>query len=268
MTPDPPDVSLLEEDLRRVAAARGRTLAGHPEPQELVDYRLGVLPAESVESIREHLSFCPDCAQVVVDMAALTSADTSERALPQTIDRERDWQAVERGLRTEAARADAPPPISRRLAWALAASLALSLGLAAWTITLRNALSEARQPRADIARLDLAPAAPGARRNMDAPAPIHLSPTQGRLLLLLNLGDLRTFPRYHLELLDATGHVLWTGSGVQRNDDGTFLLEIPTRMLRSEVYQVRLYGGQDIATIPLAAYSFEVVRGDRSLHGE
>jgi len=266
MTPDPPDISLrLEADLRRVAAARSRALEGHPTPQNLVDYQLGVLPAESVELVQEHLSLCPECAQVVLDLTAFTSAHASEHALPAA-DLERDWQVVERRLRAEAARADAPPPISRRLIWALAASLALSLGLAVWTFTLRGALSEARQPRADIARLDLAPAVPGARRNADAPTPIHLRPAQGRLLLLLNLGDLRTFPRYRLELLDATGHVLWADSSVHRNDDGTFLLEIPTRMLRSEAYRVRLYGGRDIATIPLAAYSFEVV--DRSLRGE
>ncbi|HBL30947.1 MAG TPA: hypothetical protein DD490_29285 [Acidobacteria bacterium] len=266
MTPDPPNVFLwLDEDLRRVAAARSRTLEEHPEPQELVDYHLGIGPAESVEPIREHLSFCSECAQVVLDLAALTSVETRERALPQTMDLERDWQAVERRLRTEASRVDAPPPISRRLAWALAASLALSLGLAGWMITLRGALSEARQPRADIARLDLAPTAPGERRNGDAPEPIHLSPAQGRLLLLLNLGDLRTFTRYRLELLDATGYTVWSGSGMQRNDDGTFLLEIPSSMLRSQVYQVRLHGVLDGAAVPLATYSFEVVRGD--LHG-
>jgi hypothetical protein len=268
MTPDPSDVLLrFATDFRRVAEARSQALDGHPAPQELVDYQLGSLPTEAVEVVQEHLSLCPECAQVVLDLAAFTSPWAGEPALP-SVDLERDWEVVERRLRAEAFRARAQPLSSRWLVWALAASLVLSLGLVSWAVALRQALTEAIQPRADIARLDLTPVAPETRRGTDAPAPLHLGPAQDRLLLLLNLGDLRTFPRYRLELLDATGRVLWAGSGAHRNDDGTFLLEIPAHMLASKVYQVRLYGGRDGATIVLASYSFEVVHGGRFLRNE
>jgi hypothetical protein len=90
---------------------------------------------------------------------------------------------------------------------------------------------------------------------------VDVGSRHGRVALLLNLGDLRDFPNYRIEVLDPDKGVLWEQAGVPRNADGTFLLEIPVSMLESKLFEVRLYGERDDESVSLAVYSFEVVRG-------
>ena len=95
MTPVPPDGDdpRLEAELRAVAEARSRGFAGHPPPQELVDYHLGVLPPEEADSIQEHLSFCRECSQVLLDLMALSRPPAGELERPAA-DLDREWERL------------------------------------------------------------------------------------------------------------------------------------------------------------------------------
>jgi hypothetical protein len=250
----------LELELRAVAAARSRGLGEHPSPDELVDYHLDCLTAEEADRVQDHLTLCRECAEVVLDLAAFSRPAVGEEA-PPVVDLNREWERLEERRAREAGADSRRIPRKRGILWALAASVMAALGLFGWNIGLRRELTEARRPRADIALVDLSPEARGAARSPEAPMRIQLRPEQGRLLLLLNLGDLREFPAYRMELLDSSGGVIWTRSGVPRGEDGTFLLELPSRMLEPKVYRVRLYGERTGESVSLAIYSFEVVPG-------
>jgi len=267
MTPGAPEGEdrRLELELRAVAAARSRGLGEHPSPDELVDYHLDGLAAEEADRIQDHLTLCRECSQVVLDLAALSRSTPGEESLP-AIDHNREWERLEERLAREAGTGSSRFPRKRRIIWALAASLVAALGLFGWNLALRKELSEARRPRADIALADLSPEAQETARSPEAPTRIHLRPEQGTLLLVLNLGDLREFPVYRMELLDSSGGVVWTQSRVPRGEDGTFLLEIPSRMLEPKIYRVRLYGEGSGKSTTLASYSFEVLPGEGADH--
>jgi hypothetical protein len=260
MTAGPPtgDDRKLEVELRAVAEARSQGLAGHPSPQELVDYHLGVLPSEEADHLQEHLSFCRECSQVVIDLVAFSGP--AEKPLRPATDLDREWDRLQDRLQRESGQRATRPLFGWRLALAVAASLLLVLGLFGWNLSLRKDLREA--PRADIAMADLAPERRGVERAAEAPVRVRLRPDQARLLLVLNLGDLREFPAYRIELIDPDRGVLWEQSGIPRTDEGTFLLEIPSRMLAPKLYEVRLYGETGRASVFLAKYLFEIVRGE------
>ena len=254
----------LEVALRAVAEAKSRGLEGHPTPAELVDYHLGTLPAGEADALQEHLAFCRECAQVVLDMVAFSRPPEGGAARP-AVDLDREWDRLQARLETPSPRpvGRVPPPRTpRRLPWALAAAaLIAARGLLGWNLNLRGSLEEARRPGADFAMASLAPERPGGERAAEAPARVEVRPEQRTVFLLLNLGDLREFPEHGMELIDSAGSVLWAGPDVPRQEDGTFLLEIPAEMLEDGAYEVRLSGRRDGGTVPLAQYSFEVVRG-------
>ena len=264
MTPGPDAGDLrLDAELRRIAEARSRGLGDHPSAQTLVDLHLGVLPPEEVDAIQEHLIYCRECAQIVLDLVAFSRPPDSGPAQPAA-DLDHEWDRLQTRLQREERRTDTRPPSRQRFSWPMAASLLVMLGLLGWNLRLREHIEEGRQPRADIAMADLAPDERDTERSTEGPDQVRVRPDQKWLLLLLNLGELREFPDYRLELAEPGGRALWAESGVPRQDDGAFLLEIPARMLEAKSYEVRLYGLRGGESVSLARYSFEVVRGDLS----
>ena len=251
----------LEQELREVVAVRCRHLVGHPSPEEWVDYYLGVLSSTEVETLQDHLVLCRECSQLMLDLATLSRPSAVE-ARPPSTDRDREWDRLEERLEREAISTRGRHFSERSLQFALAASVLAALGLAGWNLEIRKDISLERRPRADLALADLTPEGLGAARAVETPMRVRLRLDQGKVLLLLNLGDLREFPSYRVELLSGTT-IAWAQSRVRRSEDGTFLLEMPARMLESKIYRVRLYGEGDRETVPLAGYSFEIVRGER-----
>lgn len=271
MTPVPPDAGdfRLDEDIRRAAEARSRGLGDHPSPQELVDYYFDALTPEEADAVQEHLIFCRECAQVVLDLAAFSQPEADEGKGPAP-DLDREWDLLQARLGRATKETGLRPPSprrSRKFPWALAASFLLILGLFGWNLKLREGLREAERPRADVTLATLAPETPGVARGSEEAVEIEVRPRQSRVLLLLNLGDLRELPDYRLELVDPVLGVLWGESGVARNADGTFLLDLPAALLEAKLYRLRLYGLRGGDRVPLAEYSFEVVRVDRSSGG-
>jgi hypothetical protein len=259
MIPGPPggEDRRLERELRAVAAERSRGLGEHPSPDELVDYHFGSLPAEEVDRLQDHLAFCRECSQVVLDMAAFSAGEPEQPAA----DLDREWDRLETRLEREGGGRRRRPAWNQGFVWALAASVLATLGLFGWNLDLRRDLAESRRPRADVGLVDLAPEAKGTARAIEAPARVRVRQGQGWVLLLLNLGDLREFPGYRMELVDPGKGVIWGRSRVPRGEDGAFLLEIPAQMLESKVYRVRLYGERGKERTAVASYSFEVARG-------
>lgn len=274
MTPVPPDPGdlRLDEDVRKAAEARSRaltdSLGDHPSAHELVDYHFDVLTPEEAEAVQEHLSLCRECAQVVLDLSAFSRPEAGQGERP---DLDREWDRLQARLGKGRKEPGIQPSSPWRFPWALAASflmiLGVILGVLGWNLKLREGLRESQRPRADVTLATLAPESPGAERGSDGAARVEVRPRQSRVLLLLNLGDLREFPGYRLELVDPILGDLWGESGVARNSDGTFLLDLPAALLESKLYRVRLYGQRGGDRVPLAEYAFDVVREDLSSGG-
>jgi len=259
MTPPAPGSDgRLEALLRQVVAARGAKLERHPDADEWVDYCLHALGPDDQERLADHLALCPECAHLVLDLKAITKPPPAGPAEPPA-----DLAAQWARLASRAARhprADAAARVRPRT-WALAASLVVSAGLLAWALSLRRDLERERQPRADVALADLTPVARGGERTLQTPAEAVIPAGVGRVVLLLNLGDLRTFPRYRVELVAPAGRRLWTSRDVRRAEDGTFLLDVPAAALPAPgLYRVLVEGVGDAGPVRLAEYELRVAR--------
>lgn len=199
MDPKPLD---LGTSLKALGAEARRNLGPHLEPEQLLAYRAGELPEAAVESIRDHLALCPDCAQLFLDLIDFESSDEpsgSGETIPEE-DVETAWEEARERLVREGRLAEAPqevlvsPPRSvlipfeagrrtgdyagtvQHLRLALAASLAACLALSVWVVTIRGSAPTGSVSRAGIQRVPHLLLQ--AQRGVEDPERFVLSPDQ------------------------------------------------------------------------------------------
>lgn len=242
-----------------VTAAKSAKLERHPEPDELVDYYLDALPPAQMEPIQDHLALCQECAQLVLDLQAITAPPQAGEGRP-TPELNREWKRFTARLERRDAALPRRSRWTRTAPWALAASLLIGAGLLVWGLDLRRG---ARQPHADLALVDLSPATRGVERSEERPVQLRVPPGVTKLVLLLNLGDLRSFPRYDMQLLAPGSRVVWRTAAARRGEDGTFLVEVPRDILAAPgLYHVLLEGRRDREEVRLADYPFVVIQSE------
>jgi hypothetical protein len=249
----------VDAAVRAVGRADRRALADHPSPGQLADYSLGLHAREEEALIQEHLALCAECAEVVLGL--MDTSETGEgREVPSRAELEREWERLQAGSAPPAPGSALFPPLpAPALTWGLAASLVVCVGLLVWGLRLRGELAEARGPEAEVVLADLVPEGAVGERGGGEPPRVQL-PGAGRLVLLLNLGDLRTFPRYRIEIAGPRGEIVWADD-VRRSDVGGFALDLPAEAVTPGIYEVRLYGAGEQGQTRLAIYRFELVAG-------
>jgi hypothetical protein len=256
-----PDVQ-VDALARAVAAAKSAQLDRHPEPDELVDYYLGTLLSTEVERIQDHLALCRDCAKLVLDLSAITRKAPAGEGRP-TPELKAEWEKLRSRLERRQSTSLVRSRLTRTTPWALAASLLLSACLLVWDLNLHRSLDRGGLPRADLVLVDLAPAARGAERSEERPVQVRFPAGAAKLVLLLNLGDLRSFPHYEMQLLAPGGRVRWRTDDAPRGEDGTFLLEVSRDMLAAPgLYHVLLEGRRGREEVRLADYLFVVIQDE------
>lgn len=227
--PDAP----LDALVRAAAAAGRRVRPGHPEAEELLDHSLGLLAPEADARLRQHLAVCAECTGVVLDLQEIGASTPTRQGAPKL------------------------------LAWALAATVLLCLGLLAWNLSLARGIAVA--PRADLQLVDLAPLGPtpGAdtERGGEHTLDVRLRPDVASLVLRLDLEDPRSFPRYGITVQGPDGRPLAHEIDAHRADDHAFLVELAARDLASPgLYHLHLDGRRGAVTTPLATYALRVQR--------
>jgi hypothetical protein len=246
--------------LVRAAAAAGRAEhPGHPEPDELVDYTLGRLAPAAKARLEQHLAVCAECTRALLDLEELAKALPGHDE-PPAEEMARAWEqlAARLGWR-RAAGGGARRPAPRAIEFALAASVLLCLGLLAWNLTLRRCFELARQPGANLQLVELAPIASGRERGPEHVPEVVIRPRVARVVLRLNLGDLRDFPRYTLSLQGPAGRPLWRELDARRGEDGAFLVEVAPRTLAEPgLYRLHLEAQRGGEAVPLADYAWRV----------
>ena len=148
----------LKAALRELAAEESGDAGPHVGVKRLIAYREGTLPAAERESVQEHLSLCPRCTALLLEMRDFEAAAAGIDAGPESLRREA-WDSLEGRLPgktpavrpfASAARPQAQPRrrLSRVILAAAAALLLTVLGLALW------AALTAQQERARLTRLE------------------------------------------------------------------------------------------------------------------
>lgn len=249
-----------------VAEARART-GDHPSPEALLAYHDRELPAARAESIRDHLSVCPSCVQLVIDLAAfpgLRPRPPAPDLSPAEVGRR--WGAFRGRLAAEGllpaapaaenARRGARHPRSRLLPALAALSLLTTIGLGLWAGLLHRRLAELSRPHDDVHLVDLVPITGRVQRGLE-PGPVAAAAASERLLLLLNLFEPRDDPGYRIEIFagDEEGAPpVWSRTGVRRAADGNFVLALPPGFLRPGEHRIVVSAGAGGSYRVLATY--------------
>lgn len=248
----------MVHDLAREA---GLEAGEHPAPEQLFEYQEGLLSREEKAEVQDHLALCPDCARMVLELSGTVEPELPE--VEAALSEERMavlWPELRRRLPL--------PPQPRATHWRrsfehvalpLAASLLVATLVASfwvWSLVRENRLLT--RPQVNVAVRDLVPLdEQEVRRDEEGNAGV---PREAEaVLLVLNLADLRPFPTYRAEVLDAPdGKLLWVSDALQRSTRGNFTLQLPRPFPGSGHYRVRLFGVDGGQPEPLAEYEVDL----------
>ncbi len=254
------------------------TLDAHLSPEELRDYRAGALAAAHGERCQEHLTRCPMCADLLLELAAFPRIEP-----PEEEDRLSDqdvadaWRAMGPELVAAVRRGEAAatPSASRRTArlrpadrsrsWNPASLLrsapfayAMSaVLLIATTILVRTwSLRELSQPATNVHVGSLV-----SERDGGGTQQIEVPATAEHVLLVLNLADASPEQKYRVEIHDSStpgGDLKWKRGGLEPTWAGNFNVLVPRRFLPAGGYLIRLHDSKGDGREPLVEYRMDL----------
>jgi hypothetical protein len=274
--PSPPSLPALEPALQATAAAARRTFPEHPDPEALAAYHEGELDGAEAELLRDHLALCPDCAQLLLDLAAFADlappagtrgltdgeVDAAWQAVRPRLDGEREAPPASNLVRLPQIPTSPRPSRSLRPAyrtWALAASWVAVVGLGLWVVTLQRGLGRRSGASAEVAVADLAAVGGDSTRGREEPRE-PLLPATRRLVLHLVAAGLPTYGGYEVEIqeADATGRAVWSGRAERDPVESDFTVDLPSGFLHPGRYQLHLYGRDAGLRRKMADFTFQV----------
>lgn len=122
---------------------------------------------------------------------------------------------------------------------------------------LAQAGPTAPAPQINARIRDLQPSGDVVRGGGPAAAPEVLS--QASAVLLLNASHPETHRDHAVEIVDASGKVVWSAAGLTRDtQSGLYVLTLPPGALRAGEYTIRVYGMADSQREPVESYSIRV----------
>lgn len=246
----------LRDASRKVAAAARRHLGPHPSPDELIAYHAGELSTVAEESLQSHLTLCPECTALVLDLAAFPEVDLApedtrafERLVPP-------WPGVHRTLlerQAESAAGRWSPRWRERVLLALAAGLFLvTVGLTYRVVTIETR-SAVEKVRGDLPLVTLT-----AEEAIRSRGEQRLSIRADRFNLLLFLANPGSYERYTLQAVadaDPAPEVVWRLDELIPSTEGVFLVVgLSQQELPPGAYTLELYGGRASDLTLLAEY--------------
>lgn len=260
------DKPSLSEAIRLLAERDRRSLGAHPKIEELAAYHAGELEPQAVARVREHISVCRECSDLLLDL--INFADlTPPPGEPDLTDdeMEQDWQALRarmgEGNTEEPARpkevvpirsaATAPAPgLSRTSPWLpVAASLLAVLGLSFGLYQSYKAneyaqrLKTLQEPRVVEAVNAHKNDAVRGNAGAETESPASLSSEQGGVVFLFPDLEKESL-KYQIEIL-RDGKVRWSGTATTQESQPLeeISIEIPGGFLEPGSYKLRLLRG-------------------------
>ncbi len=208
----------------------------HPSVESWHQYYSRQLPDAEAADLRQHLSECRQCIDLVLDLDAFADPPAAKSGVAD-FQQAAVWRTVKNAL-------ERPAPRARH--WPAVAAVAASLLFAVVGLSQRGARieTEARlaqliqlQPNAQI--LDLRPGALE-RSSGGVDATVDL-PADGATLVL-HLEDEVDYPAYQLRVVDAAGVEVNRVSDLRISEFGNFSLGLPPGTLAAGRYDLRLFG--------------------------
>jgi hypothetical protein len=245
----------------------------HPTPEELLAFHFGALETVDRDRVEDHLSRCPECAQLVLDFAAFPELEPVEETTPEL---ERRLEEHRRGLIRQLREGgpepgggseERPPPSRQpsertlgevvpgpwrrhlRIAWGVAAVFFVAtVGLSLW-------IAE-QAPR--VGAIQPTVASVSTQRGLED---VRKIPVEERLFLVMRLNPAdQDYPEYRLDLLDASGARTYSKAGLQLGNQGWLGFVAPRRWQAPGRYTVEIYGLDGNEAVYLGSLPVEFVR--------
>jgi len=232
-------------------AGAGEAAAGmHPGLDRLAAFHEGELPEAEAERVREHLSVCRECADLLLDWRDFARDEPAGTASAATAAWERDRDRVREGVARRVGAGAGRPSMAPWWVAAAAVIAAGVLGVLWW-----QARAELRQPR----QVDLAWVAPegsSVLRGAEEEPEVVTAPGAGPMVALY-VAEPEAFPRYEARIVPPAG------------DGAAFVLELSPQpsepfvvQLGSDpepgLYRVVLSGVREGERQEVATYRFRV----------
>ena len=235
---------------RRRAPGR-EVLAEHPTPEVLTAYDADELTPEQDGCIQEHFLECRDCPELLLDYKTFSAQDAEAQEVPGLSESwiAASWESLRARLAAEARKGGwrsvlarlGRRPSSVAAAYAVAAGLlACTVGLSAWVASLQREIGTMREPQLNPTVATLHLVEPTRSGREPAEIPVVVPPgSQSFLLVLVPLLE-PTQTEHRIEIRTLKGRAVWSGGGLTRTADGTFVVGLSRRFLKAGQYRVRL----------------------------
>lgn len=249
--PPDPDTDLRQE-LRALRAAAGP----HPAGEDLAAYHDGWLPGDEAEAVREHLTRCPECAELLLERAALDEPAAGDPPLSR-LRTAAAWRRLRARRASRRKRRFGTSVAAARPAWAAAACLALvAAGLGLWGLEQDRTVRELSRPRINPPLVNLAPST---ARTAPRPGGVaRLTAGRARVWLILNPEAPLTASSYRVEVLDPAGESVLRLGGLEPSEAENFRLELPGDRLPPGRYRIVLSAPGDGGWAAIEEYGLEV----------
>ncbi len=215
-----------------------QNLGPHPSPAELEAFQERRLASPEEQRVRDHVTLCPRCADLVL---ALANAAAEKRSESTSGKIERGWQRLEEELAEGPANLRLRPKggVPRgRVPWWLAVAASILLGAVGIVLgSLTNGLGSRTGVWANPLVLELDPVGADSVRGTGDKE----EPQDGPLVLVLNSAAEETYPSYELLILAGERLVL-RKDGLRRTKAGSVWLSIDRDFLAPGRYDLHLMG--------------------------
>lgn len=235
---------------RRRAPGRGAR-ADHPTPEALTAYDANELTPEQDGRIQEHFLECRDCPELLLDYKHFSEPDAAAAEAPELSESwiAASWESLRARLAAEARKGgwrSFLAKLGRRsgsvaVAYAMAAGLlACMVGLSGWVASLHREAGQMQEPQLNPTIAILHLAEPARSGGEPAEIPVVVPPgSQSFLLVLVPLVEpMET--EHRLEIRTPQGRAVWSGGGLTKTADGTFVVGLSRRFLKAGQYRIRL----------------------------
>ena len=256
----------IDDSVALLAQAVERGFEEHPSPEELVSYHRDELPPSAADAVQEHLTYCRDCASLLLDLpgffeppdASTAGTDSLDDALNQ-LREQVETPAVETAtLPALPARILA----DRRSLLALAAIGLAAVSLIGWLDSFRRSRSleqqlvEATRPRFGVRIEDIA--ASGDRSVGADSTTVSIQVESDRTILILNPVENLGYTRYQGRILDQEEHLVASDEMLEPTRFGTFTLALARGFLRPGRYTVEVYGSFEAQRALVGRWDFVI----------
>lgn len=226
----------------------------HPDVDELLDYLSGEMNSSSEMRVQDHLVSCRRCTELLLEIETISNPSLPAEEGTCDLEMAASWRELKTRIDAQE-RGDRRFFVPRFVYAAAACLLVAFLGVSGWAVHLSRVAARLGEPQLNppIVYLDSA-----TRTGEGVVATLEVAAKEALVLFILTPTDLRAFTDYEVAVLDVDGQEVFRQRGLKKSDHGTLRLGLPTRLLPTGEYRIRIHGLNDGQSTPLGDFPLRI----------